>query len=519
MNPARLGADRQMEVCMQCHLQTTSSRLPAAIRRFDRGPFSYRAGERLSDFTLFFDRAPGGGHAEKFEIVSSVTRLRESQCYLQSKGALTCLTCHDPHSVPRREAAAPHYSAACRQCHSAAFNAMVASAKHTADADCVSCHMPKRRTDDVVHAVITDHLIQRRKPSRDLLAGIPEVHEPDATAYRGEVVPYYPKTLSAGADVLYLAVAQVQHGSNLDLGIRQLTNEIEKQKPGNAEFYFNLGEAWRQKGDAAKAVSAYEQAVIRNPQSAWTLRRMADGLEALGQWPRAADALNRAIQAAPDDARSWYAMGEVYAHSGTREEEIRAYRKSAELDPELSDAYNNLGSALAEKGSLEDAETAFRAALRVQSDFADAQSNLGMLLASKGQLAEAADHFARALESKPDNAAARVAFALALARLNRAPEAMHQVQLALETDPKLPNAHLLLGNLLQNAQELDRAIAEYREALRLSPNLGRAQVDLGTALAQKGDVNGAVEQLRRAASGADPVVRARALAVLKAIGK
>src|ERR1700683_3033719 len=57
VNPARLSGDRQMEVCMQCHLQTTSLRLPAAIRRFDRGPFSYHAGQPLSDFLLYFDRA------------------------------------------------------------------------------------------------------------------------------------------------------------------------------------------------------------------------------------------------------------------------------------------------------------------------------------------------------------------------------------------------------------------------------------------------------------------------------
>jgi predicted CXXCH cytochrome family protein len=525
VNPARFSGDRQMEVCMQCHLQTTSLHLPAAIRRFDRGPFSYQAGQPLSDFLLFFDRAAvtvasTAVSQPKFEIVSSVVRLRESQCFLQSKGALTCLTCHNPHQVPRGEEAARHYNAVCRQCHSGAFDSLVAAAKHNSATDCVSCHMPKRRTDDVIHAVITDHLIQRRKPSKDLLAEIPEFHETERTAYHGRVVPYYPKPLSpTGSDILYLAVAQVEHESNLSQGIEQLAREIEKQKPRNAEFYFALGEAWRSKGDAAKAITAYGQAVERDPGSAWTLRRMADALEALGQLPRAADALNRAIRAAPDDARGWYALGELYSRAGRHDDEIRAFRRAVELDPDLPDAYNNLGSAMAEAGNLKDAETAFLSALRVQPDFADAQANLGMALASEGELAQAADHFERSLKTKPDNALARCNFAVALARLNRPEDARRQLELALRTDPNLPEAHELLGGVLQNENHVDAAIREYRESLRLRPDFSRAHLDLGTALAAKGDVSGAVEHLRQAAGGPDPAIKQRALEALKQLTK
>ena len=525
MNPARLRGDRQMEVCMQCHLQTTSLRLPAAIRRFDRGPFSYRAGQPLSDFMLFFDRAAvtvavTSGSQPKFEIVSSVVRLRESQCFLQSKGAMTCLTCHNPHQIPRGEEATRHYNTVCRQCHSSALDGLVAATKHTAATDCVGCHMPKRRTDDVVHAVITDHLIERRKPSGDPLAEIPEFHETEKTAYHGEVIPYYPKPLSPiGGNQLYLAVAQVEHGSNLSQGIEQLTREIDKQKPGNAEFYFALGEAWRSKGDASNAVTAYEQAVQRDPRSAWTLRRLADALAALGQAPRAADVLNRAIQAAPDDARGWYGLGDLYSRAGRHADEIRAFRRSVELDPDLPEAYNNLGSALAEAGNLKDAETAFLSALGIEPDFADAQANLGMLLASSGALPQAADHFERSLKAKPDNALARCNFAVALAHLNRLEDARQQLELALKTDPNLPEAHELLGSVLQNQHHVDAAIGEYQESLRLRPGFSRAHLDLGTALAEKGDMQGAVEHLRRAASGPDPAVKQRALDALKQLTK
>ena len=87
---------------MQCHLETTSSPLPASIVRYERGPFSYRPGEPLTDFILHFDHAPGTGHGDKFEITGSVYRLRQSECFRKSDGVLTCTTCHNPHDALQR---------------------------------------------------------------------------------------------------------------------------------------------------------------------------------------------------------------------------------------------------------------------------------------------------------------------------------------------------------------------------------------------------------------------------------
>ena len=117
INPKRLAPDRELEVCMQCHLETTSLDLPHSIRRFDRAPFSYVPGQPLGDFSVEFDRP--GGMKDRFEIAHGAYRLRQSQCYIQSAGKLRCTTCHDPHNIPRGPAAAAHYNAVCEQCHAA----------------------------------------------------------------------------------------------------------------------------------------------------------------------------------------------------------------------------------------------------------------------------------------------------------------------------------------------------------------------------------------------------------------
>ncbi|RSL18520.1 hypothetical protein EDE15_4106 [Edaphobacter aggregans] len=45
LNPARLTNERKMEVCEQCHLETTSRSLPDRIRHYDQASFGYMANQ------------------------------------------------------------------------------------------------------------------------------------------------------------------------------------------------------------------------------------------------------------------------------------------------------------------------------------------------------------------------------------------------------------------------------------------------------------------------------------------
>src|ERR1700722_638465 len=62
VNPGSLDRERQLEVCMQCHLET-SHHEPNEQRAFDRAVFSYRPGQLLEDFKLYFEPAVDGKQA------------------------------------------------------------------------------------------------------------------------------------------------------------------------------------------------------------------------------------------------------------------------------------------------------------------------------------------------------------------------------------------------------------------------------------------------------------------------
>ena len=49
----KLNPQRSMEVCLQCHLETSSEKLPHAVVRLERAPFSFRPGEPLAPGKIY----------------------------------------------------------------------------------------------------------------------------------------------------------------------------------------------------------------------------------------------------------------------------------------------------------------------------------------------------------------------------------------------------------------------------------------------------------------------------------
>ena len=519
VNPARLGKDRQMEVCLQCHLETTSTRLPSLVRLFDRAPFSYIAGQPLEKFVLSFDHAPGKGYDDKFEIAGGAYRFRQSACFLKSKGELTCTTCHNPHDVPRGQAAVQHYTAVCRNCHAAAVDKLSAAGTHPAGNDCVSCHMPRRRTEDAVHVVMTDHRIARRPPPGDLLAELPEMHPASSEEYQGEVIPYYPAPFpQTGEMPLYKALAQVLHGSNTAAGVAELNSLLAGMPTARPEFDMALGDALRRGGEPRKAAAAYQQAVKKRPGSAAELRFLGVSLKDAGDLRGSEQALRRATELEPKDPQNWFELGLLASVQNRPAEAVQALRKALELQPDMPDALNSLGVNLLSLNDPVQAEAAFRSALQLEPWSGAVQANLARLLASKGQGPEALFHFAKAARLQPGDVVNLYEYALTLVQLNRFDESQQQAEAAVKADPAMAEAHELLGGLLSRKQEVDAALREYQTAVNLKPEFSRAQLDLGATLAAKGDIPAAVVHLRLAAKGSDARVARVAAQALTRLG-
>jgi Flp pilus assembly protein TadD len=413
--------------------------------RYERDPFSFRPGESLSGFRLHFDQT---GNKDRFEIVGSAAyRLMQSQCFLRSGGAMTCTTCHDPH----KQTPARPYADTCAQCHAAKLTSLVAAQLHPASIDCAGCHMPKRRTGDAVHVVMTDHRIQRTLPARDLLAPLRDEVRPET----GEITLSYPPSLLHNSDELYLGVAQVGEANTRNEGITRLSTAIRKFRPAAAEYYLQLGDALRASRRFDEAIGPYEEAVRREPQSAAAHERLAFGLTRVRQFARADAEFRRALELAPADAALLKNVGISLLEQGRMPEAAAMFRKSLNIDGTQYEACNGLGGALLKTGDNAGAEAEFLKAIQLRPNYAEAHHNLAWLLSATGRLSEAEYHFEESLRINANNVETHFDYAVMLARAGQPEKELQQLALVLRANARHAKA---LDLLKQAANSRDPAI-------------------------------------------------------------
>jgi hypothetical protein len=79
----------------------------------------------------------------------------QSACYLESQGALSCLTCHDLHQKLDRESAS--YDRKCAGCHKSVKHSSESGFRPPPAKNCVGCHMP--RVSPYPHIEFSNHRI------------------------------------------------------------------------------------------------------------------------------------------------------------------------------------------------------------------------------------------------------------------------------------------------------------------------------------------------------------------------
>lgn len=395
VHPGRLSPQREADICYGCHFQPSVA-LPG-VRLFDRGVYSFRPGEALADYMTLLDVVDRDTpKEERFEINHHPYRLEQSTCFLESEpGALTCTHCHDPHrKVPAQQRKA-HYRDACLACHdlqSCSLEEMAASLEGQAHEiqkvssdDCAACHMPRRRTQDVVEVVMTDHRIQRTPGGAELLSPLEETIP---ILVDLELLRPIPEPSSAQLEQIYLASAVMRAGGSVEAA-RFLAQALPQEKLPSPAPLLDLTKGLLGQRRFAEAEEVASEILRISPETAKALDWRAVARLQQGRPQEALIDLDASLKITGERPDILFNRGLVLLSLGRTEESMAALRRATVLRPSLPKAWIYLGRALLKTGQEAEGEEAFRQALRIDPSNPSATLDLGRLLDRQGRRQEA----------------------------------------------------------------------------------------------------------------------------------
>lgn len=376
VNPGRLPDDLRNSVCYECHFQPTVA--IHGVRRFGRADYSFRPGEPLSDYLLKVDiDEEGRTRAERFEINHHPYRLEQSRCFRETQGkenALSCLTCHDPHrKVPPEERAA-HYRQACWSCHEVDACRLEEMGAPEGMAgvdpqDCVTCHMPRRRTQDVVQVVMTDHRIQKRAPGPDRLAPLAEK---DPVITHVELLA----PLQGPLAEVYRTISLIRSGSKDPALVEHLERVLSEARPEEITPYLDLARGQIATLRLKEAEATLRHVLDRDPENYRALFWIVIPKAGHGKREEALAFARKAVEVNPDRAEAHFNLGRVLLGYGRSDEAISELERAIELRPHLAAAWYHLGKALQALDRPAEAAAAYRRCLEIEPQFEEAQAAL-----------------------------------------------------------------------------------------------------------------------------------------------
>lgn len=320
VNPAKLPTSRRDAVCMQCHLEGS-----VAIRQPGRSLSDYKPGEDLQDYVHYFVLAQSG---PGLPAISQFEALFQSKCKQKSGDAMSCLSCHDPHSAPSPAEKVAYYRSKCIACHGGNF----AAKHHSKEQNCVACHMPSVASSNIAHTQATDHRILRTPLQA---APAPSVQ---ALAHLRRFPPTDIKDSDRDLALAWQSLAEE--------GMEPAVPEAEKylraalaERPDDATLLTAMAFIVQKRGETRQAKSMYEQALAQDPL---------------------------ATVAASN-------LGVIAAQAGELDRAIVLWKAAFDRQPALSAIGINLARALCAKSKVDEARAEIRRVLDFNPDLPEAE--------------------------------------------------------------------------------------------------------------------------------------------------
>ncbi|MCR4409202.1 MAG: tetratricopeptide repeat protein [Candidatus Saccharicenans sp.] len=283
---------------------------------------------------------------------------------------------------------------------------------------------------------------------------------------------------------------------------KAISNRVESK-----EIYFELGTAYEELQDLARAAENYEKYARSgpaNPFPAWL--KLAQTYQRLNQPEKAIAAFREALKINPDDINCNYNLAkmlaetnqlaeaeEVFKKLATRnqrdaityygqimqmydraqnyEKAVEAARKIVEINPKNEVALYNLAIMYDRLGKLEEAASTLNECLAVKSDYTHAWFNLGIVYDKMKKHAEAVEAFKKYTALAPDDPSGWLNIGLEYMLMKDFEKALPNLEKSVSLNPNNAVAQYNLGITYINLKDNYSAREVLKTLQRLDQNL------------------------------------------------
>jgi tetratricopeptide (TPR) repeat protein len=266
---------------------------------------------------------------------------------------------------------------------------------------------------------------------------------------------------------------QVMSYTTGEPSIAEWTLGREARPLGQAAALCRRGARLSIKGEYKTALDYFRQAAAANPEDPHVWSGLGSCYIGMNQPHKAIEALNRSIQAAPDDAAGHLMLAMYYKDLGKYAQQIDALSHAIRIEPdnlparmELADAYGHLDQTTAQIEAL-------KHILLLHPDHVPALQRMGQALGRIGRYDEALDTLRHAIALAPDNAEIHYAMGAIFHDRNLPSEELQSYIQAIRSDPQMVPAHFSIALLFLRQGNPQLALREYAILKNLDEDAAR----------------------------------------------
>ncbi|BDC53137.1 hypothetical protein F183_A54520 (plasmid) [Bryobacterales bacterium F-183] len=242
-----------------------------------------------------------------------------------------------------------------------------------------------------------------------------------------------------------------------------------QQDPKSAIARHRLGRTYVAYGSLKSAVTEFSEALQLNSSYQEARVDLAAAHIARNELDLAEPLIRATIAAEPNNAAAHALQGQWLAATGNMPGAFQAVEKAIQLAPNRPDLYLVLGGLHMRNKRPADAEAVFRRSVKANPQSAEAHLMLAQFFFTQRRPGDAEKQTREGIAASPKDVPIRLFLAQILAVTNRLPDAEKTLREVKALDPENPQAYRSLAVFLESTGQFDRAVAEYREVLKAKP--------------------------------------------------